>query len=67
MGANLSVFPVFGRFVLIWICPFPLPLDVWEGLRFEIVALPGLFSYLFELVVFARNHHENIPILFWPP
>ena len=25
----------------------PLPLDVWEGLRFVIVALPGLFSYLF--------------------
>ena len=26
---------------------FPLPLGVWEGLRFVIVALPGLFSYLF--------------------
>ena len=26
---------------------FPLPLDVWEGLRFVIVTLPGLFSYLF--------------------
>ena len=25
---------------------FPLPLGVWEGLRFVIVALPGLFSYL---------------------
>ena len=23
----------------------PLPLGVWEGLRFVIVALPGLFSY----------------------
>ena len=33
--------------VLVWICRFPLPLDVWEGLRFMIVALPGLFSYLF--------------------
>ena len=28
-------------------CRFPLPLGVWEGLRFVIVALPGLFSYLF--------------------
>ena len=28
-------------------CLFPLPLDVWEGLQFVIVALPGLFSYLF--------------------
>ena len=27
---------------------FPLPLGVWEGLRFVIVALPGLFSYLFS-------------------
>ena len=28
-------------------CRFPLPLGVWEGLRFVIVALPGLFSYIF--------------------
>ena len=33
--------------MLVWICRFPLPLGVWEGLRFVIVALPGLFSYLF--------------------
>ena len=45
--ANLSAFRMFDRFVLVWICRFPLPLDVWEGLRFVIVALPGLFSYLF--------------------
>ena len=45
--ANLSAFCMFVRFVLVWICQFPLPLCVWEGLRFVIVALPGLFSYLF--------------------
>ena len=45
--ANLSAFRLFNRFVLVWICRFPLPLDVWEGLRFVIVELPGLFSYLF--------------------
>ena len=45
--ANLSAFRMFDRFVLVWICRFPLPLYVWEGLRFVIVALPGLFSYLF--------------------
>ena len=45
--ANLSTFRTFVRFVLVWICRFPLPLGVWEGLRFVIVALPGLFSYLF--------------------
>ena len=41
--ANLSAFRTFVRFVLVWICRFPLPLSVWEGLRFVIVALPGLF------------------------
>ena len=45
--ANLSAFCTFVRFVLVWICRFPLPLGVWEGLRFVIVALPGLFSYPF--------------------
>ena len=45
--ANLSAFRTFVRFVLVWICRFPLTLGVWEGLRFVIVALPGLFSYLF--------------------
>ena len=45
--ANLSAFRSFVRFVLVWICRFPLPLVVSEGLRFVIVALTGLFSYLF--------------------
>ena len=45
--ANLSAFRTFVRFVLVWICRFPLPLGVLEGLRFVIVALPGIFSYLF--------------------
>ena len=45
--ANLSAFCTFVRFVLVWICRFPLPLGVWEGLRFVFVAFPGLFSYHF--------------------
>ena len=45
--ANLSAFRTFDRFVLVWICRFPLRLGVWEGLRFVVVALPGLSSYLF--------------------
>ena len=45
--ANLSAFRMLVRFVLVWICRLPLPLGVWEGLRFVIVALPGLFSYIF--------------------
>ena len=47
--ANLSAFRTFVRFVLVWICRFPLPLGVWEGLRFVIVTLPGLFSFRFLL------------------
>ena len=47
--ANLSASRTFVRFALVWFCLFPLPfpLGVWEGLRLVIVALPGLFSYLF--------------------
>ena len=53
--ANLSAFRTFVRFVLVWICRFSLPLGVWEGLRFVIVALPGLFSYLFFFFFFQRR------------
>ena len=45
--ANLSAFRPFVRFVLVWICRFPLPLGIWEELRFVILALLGLSSYLF--------------------
>ena len=45
--ANLSAFRTSVRFALVWFCLFPLPLVVWEGLRFVIVALPGLFPYPF--------------------
>ena len=41
--ANLNAFRMFDRFVLVWIYRFPLPHDVWEGLRFVIVALPWTF------------------------
>ena len=47
--ASFSAFRTFVRFALVWFCLFPLRLGVWEGLRFVIVALPGLFSYLFLL------------------
>ena len=45
--ANFSAFHTFVRFVRVKICRFPLALGVWGGLPFVIVALPGLFSYLF--------------------
>ena len=53
--ANLRAFCTFVRFVLVWICRFPLPLGVLEGLRFVIVALPGLFSYFFYSNKTAKN------------
>ena len=43
--ANLSAFRTFVGFALVWFCLFPLPLGVWEGLWFVIVALPVLFSF----------------------
>ena len=43
--ASLGAFHTFVRFALVWFCLFPLPLGVWEGLRFVIVTLLGLFSY----------------------
>ena len=45
--AHLSAFRSFVRFALVWFCLFPLPLGVWVGLRFVIVAPSGLFSDLF--------------------
>ena len=69
--ANLSDFRTFVRFVLVWICRFPLPLGVWEGLRFVIVALPGLFSYLFfwccstVFAIFRANHNDICALCVW--
>ena len=51
LGEERATFRMFVRFVLVWICRFPLPLGVWEGLRCVIVALPGLFSYLFLKII----------------
>ena len=48
--ASLNAFRTFVRFVLVWFYRFPLPLGVCKELWFEIVALPGLFSYLFYTV-----------------
>ena len=58
--ANLSAFRMFDRFVLVWICRFPLPPGVWEGLRFVIVALPGLFFYLFFFIISSRSSRETL-------
>ena len=58
--ANLSAFRTF---VIVWICRFPLPLGVWKGLRFVIVALPGLFSYLFFTFSEAKKRLNNLTLM----
>ena len=65
--ANLSAFRTFVRFVLVWFCLSPLPLGVWVGLRFVIVALPGLFSYLYFCRIssldIAVRLHVGFPVM----
>ena len=58
--ANLSAFRSFVRFVFVWICRFSFTLCVWEGLRFVVVALPGLFSYLFRMYVLVISFISDI-------
>ena len=41
-------------------CLFPVPLGVTEGLRFVIVALPGLFSYLFFYFFIFLNRNKHL-------
>ena len=44
---------LFDLYLFCFVCGLcPLPLGVWEGLRFVIVALPGLFSHRFFFFVF---------------
>ena len=62
--ANFSAFHTFVRFALVWLCLFPLPLGVWEGLRVVIVAFPGLFSYLFLIKDLATWHQNRSNLLF---
>ena len=45
-------------------CLVPLPLGVWEGLRFVIVALSGLFSYPFFKKDCADARSYSEPLLF---
>ena len=58
--AKLSAFRTFVRFAFVWFCLFPLLLCVWDGLRLVIVALPGLFSYLFLTIVTRPNRVSSV-------
>ena len=59
--ANLSAFRTFVRSVLVWFCRCPLHLGVLEGLRFVIVAFPGIFSYPFLNTLFVTAALVYIP------
>ena len=61
--ANLSAFCTFVRFALVWFCLLTIPLGVWEGLRFVIMALPGLLSYLFFVYKFRKIVSGQLKIL----
>ena len=64
--AHLSAFRTLVRFVLVWFCRFSLPLGVWEGLRFVIVAFPGLFSYPFFHMLRFICHYLFSSLLLMP-
>ena len=64
--ANLSAFRMFVRFVLVWFFRIPLPLGVWEGLRFAIVALTGLsltYFFFFFFFFFFLQLNNNFSII----
>ena len=42
---------MFVRFVLVWICRFPLPLVVWEGLRFVVYSTDS-FKAVVPVLIF---------------
>ena len=61
--ANLSAFRTFVRFVLVWICLFPLLLGVWERLWFVIVALPELsLTFLYAVSAFNAAAGISFPL-----
>ena len=60
--ANLSAFCTFVRFLRVWFCRFCLHFGVWERLRFVIVALPGLFLYLFSC---KSNPKTMLPVVIY--
>ena len=61
--ANLCAFRTFVRFLLVWFCRFLLPLGVWEGLRFVIVALWTFhFFFFFFFFFYAANPTVTIII-----
>ena len=55
LGKRDLILVLFVRLFDLCLCGFVG--GVWEGLRFVIVALPGLFSYLFLLLLAETAHY----------
>ena len=58
---NLSAFCTFVRFVLVWICRFPLPHSVCEGLRFVIFCTP--WTFLLPFFYSTDRSKAVVPVL----
>ena len=72
--ASLGAFRTFVWFELVWFCLFPLPLGVWEVLRFMIVALLDFSLTYFFLNILRKlkfkldsNGHEIVFTTFKRP
>ena len=52
--ANLNAFCTFVRFVLVWFCLFPLPLGVFEELRFSLTLFVIMAPLGFSLTFFYK-------------
>ena len=55
------------RFALVLFSLFPLPLGVLEGIRFVIVALPGLFSYFIFIYLFFLENGTTLKAKYFIP
>ena len=60
--ANLSAFRTFVRFVLFWICRFPLSLGVWEG-RSLVLGYTGPMCY--NVVFYLQEDAQANLVLHW--
>ena len=67
LGKRELILVFFVRLFGLCLFRFVVPLGVWEGLRFVIVALPGLFSYLFFITPYrirlGKTFIQPIPLV----
>ena len=59
--ANLSAFRTFVRFVLVWICRFPLSLGVWKKAAVCDCGTPWIFLLPFLSSTIPKEHKSYNP------